>query len=123
MFLKYVLHSDSSKPLLTLFTTIVILVSKLHTTLFNNIITFLEKWLSFFIHDCPKCQRIKHFNQHFQKAPVQSFSEHAPSFNYRISLDTKGPINHPSQNNSCIHVTSVAFSHFVVSVPVKSNNA
>ena len=31
-----------------------------------------------------------------QTAPTQSFSEHAPSFNYRISMDTKGPINPPS---------------------------
>ena len=35
-----------------------------------------------------------------QTAPTQSFSEHAPSFNYRISVDTKGPINHPSHNKS-----------------------
>ena len=30
-----------------------------------------------------------------QTAPTQSFSEHATSFNYRISMDTKGPINPP----------------------------
>ena len=58
-----------------------------------------------------------------QTAPTQSFSEHAPSFNYRISMDTKGPINPPSHNKSYIHVTIDAFSHFVVTVPIKSNNA
>ena len=39
-----------------------------------------------------------------QTAPTQFFSEHAPSFNYRISMDTKGPINPPSHNKSNIHV-------------------
>ena len=58
-----------------------------------------------------------------QTAPTQSFSEHDPSFNYRISMDTKGPINPPSHNKSYIHVIIDAFSHFVVRVPIKSNNA
>ena len=57
-----------------------------------------------------------------QTAPTQSFSEHAPSFNYRISMDTKGPNNPPSQHKSYIHVIIDAFSHFVVTVPIKSNN-
>ena len=43
--------------------------------------------------------------------------------NYRISMDTKGPINPPSHNKSYIHVIIDAFSHFVVTVPIKSNNA
>ena len=58
-----------------------------------------------------------------QTAPTQSFSEHAPSFNYRISMDTKGPIYPPSHNKSYIHVIIDAFSYFVVTVPIKSNNA
>ena len=58
-----------------------------------------------------------------QTAPTQSFSEHAPSYNYRISMDTKGSINPPSHNKSYIHVKIDAFSHFVVTVPIKSNNA
>ena len=86
-------------------------------------IPFLDKWLSIFIHDCNDCQRNKHFNQKIQTAPTQSFSEHAPSFNYGISMDTKGPINPPSHNKSYIHVIVDAFSHFVVTVPIKSNNA
>ena len=86
-------------------------------------IPFLEKWLSIFIHDCIECQRNKHFYMKIQTAPTQSFSEHAPSFNYRISMDTKGPINPPSHNKSYIHVIIDAFSHFVVTVPIKSNNA
>ena len=85
-------------------------------------IPFLEKWLSIFIHDCILCQRNKHFNMKIQTAPTQSFSEHAPSFNYCISMVTKGPINPPSHNKSYIHVIIDAFSHFVVTVPIKTNN-
>ena len=99
-----------------------------HNSLTNpitNIIMshFLKKRLSIFVHDCIECQRNKHFNQKIQTAPTQSFSEHAPSFNYRFSMDTKGPINPPSHNKSYIHVIVDAFSHFVVTVPIKSNNA
>ena len=54
-------------------------------------------------------------------APTQSFSEHALSFNYRISMDIKGPINLRSQHKPYIHVIVDAFSHFVVTVPIKSN--
>ena len=56
-------------------------------------------------------------------APTQSFSEHAPAFNYRISMDTKGPLHPPSHNKSYIHVIIDDFRHFVVTVPIKSNNA
>ena len=38
-------------------------------------------------------------------------------------MDTKGPINPPSHNKFYIHVIIDAFSHFVVTVPIKSNNA
>ena len=86
-------------------------------------IPFIGKWLSIFIHDCVECQRNKHFNMKIQTAPTQSFSEHAPSFNYRFSMDTKGPIIPPSHNKSYIHVIIDAFSHFVVTVPINSNNA
>ena len=58
-----------------------------------------------------------------QTAPTQSFSKHAPSFKYRISMDTNGPIDPPSHNKSYIHVVIDAFSHFVVTVPIKANNA
>ena len=86
-------------------------------------IPFVEKWLSIFIHDCVECQRNKHFNMKIQTAPTQSFSENAPSFNYRISMDTKGPINPRPHNKTYIHVIIDASSHFVVTVPIKSNNA
>ena len=83
-------------------------------------IPFVEKWLSIFIHDCIECQRNKHFNVKIQTAPTQSFSELAPSFNYHISMDTFNP---PPQNKSFIHVITDAFSHFVLTVPIKTNNA
>ena len=38
-------------------------------------------------------------------------------------MDTKGPINPPSNENSYIHVIIDAFSHFVVTVPIKQTNA
>ena len=86
-------------------------------------IPFVEKWLSIFIHDGVECQRNKHFNMKIQTVPTQSFSEHAPCFNYRTSVDTKGPIIPPSHNKSYIHVIIDAFSHFVVTVPIEANNA
>ena len=58
-----------------------------------------------------------------QTAPTQSFSKHSPSSNYRISMDTKGPIIPPSYNKHYINVIVDAFSHFVVTVTVKSNKA
>ena len=86
-------------------------------------IPFLHKWMSIFIHDCIECQQNKHLNEKIQTATIQTFSENASYFNYRISIDTKGPINPPSNQNSYIHVIVDAFSHFVVTVPVKQNNA
>ena len=38
-------------------------------------------------------------------------------------MDTKGPVNPPSQHKFYIHVIIDAFSHVVVTVPTKSNNA
>ena len=79
--------------------------------------------MSIFIHDCFEYQQNKHINQKLQTASIQTFSENASYFNYRISMDTKGPINPPSNQNSYIHVIVDAFSDFVVTVPIKQNNA
>ena len=79
--------------------------------------------MSIFIYNCIECQQNKHINQKIQTATIQTFLEIASCFNYRISMDTKRPINPPSKQNSCIHVIVDAFSHFVVTVPVKQNNA
>ena len=86
-------------------------------------IPFLEKWLSIFIHDCFECQRNQHFNMKIQTAPTQSFAGRAPFFNYRLSMDTKGPINPPSEHKSYIHVIVDSLSHFTVTDPIKSKNA
>ena len=67
-------------------------------------IPFVEKWLSIFIHDCIECQRNKHINMKIQTAPTQPFSEHAPSFNYRISMDSNGPIN-PHHTTNLIYIS------------------
>ena len=79
--------------------------------------------MSIFIHDCIEFQQNKHINRKIQTTAIQTFSEKASYFNYRISMDTKGPINPPSKQNSYIHVIVDSFSHFVVTVPVKQNNA
>ena len=79
--------------------------------------------MSIFIHDCIECQQNKQINQKYQTATIQTFSENASYFNYRISMDTKEPMNPPSKQNSYIHVIVDAFIHFVVTVPVKQNNA
>ena len=79
--------------------------------------------MSIVIHDCIECQQNKHINQKMQTATIQTFSEITSYFNYRTSMDTIGPINPPSKQNSFIHVKVHAFSHFVVTVPVKQNNA
>ena len=84
---------------------------------------YLNKWMSIFIHDCIKCQQNKHIIEKIQTATIQTVSENALYFNYRISMDPKGPINPPSKQNSYIHVIVNAFSHFVVTVPDKQNNA
>ena len=79
--------------------------------------------MSIFIHGCIECQQYKHNNKKIQTATIQTFLENASYFIYRISMDTKGPISPPSKQNSHIHVIVDAFSHFVVTVPVKQNNA
>ena len=86
-------------------------------------IPYLHEWMSIFIHDCIECQQNKHIIQKIQTASIQTFSENASYFNYRTSMDTKGPINPPSKQNSYIHVIVDAFSDFVVTVPIKQNNA
>ena len=63
-----------------------------------NYIAYVEKWLSSFTLHCLECQRNTHFNMRIQTAPTQSMAEHAPSFNYRISMEIKGPINPPSEH-------------------------
>ena len=74
--------------------------------------------MSIFIHDCIECQQNKHINKKTQTATIHTFSENSSYFNYRISMDTKGHLNPPSNQNSYIHVIVDAFGDFVVTVPV-----
>ena len=135
--------NHTSSPLIIRDTIRICLPSQMFRTVFNKLhehshtgikityntiydyykIPYLEKWLSIFIHDCIECQRNEFFNKKIKTAPTQSFSELTLSFNYGISIDTKGPINPPSHNKACIRVIIDAFSHFVVTVPIKANNA
>ena len=55
--------------------------------------------------------------------PPHTFSEHALSVNYCISMNTKGHITPSSRNKSHIHFHVDAFIHFVVTIPIKCNNA
>ena len=93
---------------------------KLSIKTFNQFyfIPHLPLWFSIFIHDCIECQTNKHFPIKPQNiSPPLPFYENATHFNYRISMDTKGPISPSSQNNSYIFVIIDAFSHFVVTNP------
>ena len=81
-------------------------------------IPHLPLWFSIFIHDCIECQTNKPFPINSQNiSPPLPIYENATHFNYRISMDTKGPISLSSQNNSYIFVIIDAFSHFVVTNP------
>ena len=80
---------------------------KLSIKTFNQFyfIPHLPLWFSIFIHDCIECQTNKHFPIKPQNnSPPLPFYENATHFNYRISMDTKGPISPSSQNNSYIFV-------------------
>ena len=59
-----------------------------------------------------KPQQYKHFHKMLQISIIE----------YQWD-NTKGPINPPSNQNSYILVIVDAFSHFVVTVPIKQNNA
>ena len=73
--------------------------SKLHILHSHNITTFhlLKNGFPFLYMTVLNVNAI---NMKIQTAPTQCFSEHAPSFNYRIPMDTKGPNNPPSHNKS-----------------------
>ena len=98
---------------------------KLSLKLFNQYyyIPHLPLWFSIFIHDCLHCQTNKHISSKPNVAPSLPFYENATHFNYRISMDTKGPINPTSNGNQYIYVIIDAFSHYIVTVPTPTNNS
>ena len=118
--LEYVFLIDYSKLYLTNFMNTLILVSKVQIIQSLNVTTF-----HFLKNGIPFSHTV--LNVNVINTSIKKFNlllhNHFPSFNYRIFMDTKGPINPPSHNKSYIHVIIDAFSHFVVTVPTKSNNA
>ena len=79
---------------------------------FNNI----------FIHECIECQTNKNFPFKHNIAPRVPFFENATHFNYRISMDTKGPISPTSNGNFYIVVIIDASSHFIITNPSPNIN-
>ena len=89
---------------------------KLSIKTFNQFyyIPHLPLRFSIFIDDCFECPTNEHFPIKPQNnSPSLPFYENATHFNYRISMDTKGPFSPSSQKNSYIFVIIDAFSHFV----------
>ena len=81
-------------------------------------IPHLPLWFSTFIHDCLERQTNEHFqSKHNNISPHLPFYENVTHFNYRISMNTKGPISPSSDNNSYIFAIIDAFDHFVVTNP------
>ena len=56
-------------------------------------------------------------------APQQPFLEVSPYFNYRISMNTRGPISPSSDGNSFVYVIVDAITHYVVLPPSPKNDA
>ena len=72
-------------------------------------------WLCIFIHDCIQTNKncpIKPINI----SPPSPFHENATHYNYRISINTIGPISPSSQGNSHLFGFIDAFGHFVVTM-------
>ena len=65
-----------------------------------------------------KCQASKAQKKTLNTAPLLQFSELTPHFNYRLSIDTKGPINPFSNENSYIISIVDAFKRFYIPTPV-----
>ena len=83
----------------------------------------LPLWFSIFIHDCIECQTNKHFPLKHNIAPLLPFYGIATHFNYRFSMDTKGPISPTSNSNSYFFVIIDAFSHFIITNPTPNINS
>ena len=64
--------------------------------------------------DCIKCQTNKIFANNHNKANTEHLASTKTHFNDMIMIDTKGPINPPSDGHQYIFVIVDAFSHFVI---------
>ena len=79
----------------------------------------IYKWVKMLIADCQTCQKDKVTKRELATAPLNTFFEHTPHVNYRISIDCKGRITPKSEGCTYIVVMVDAFSHFVQAIPVE----
>ena len=85
--------------------------------------TLSWKMVSIFIHDCLECQRNYNFNMKIQTAAKQFFQNMLlPSITESLWIQ-KDPIILISQHKYYTRVIIDAFSHFIVTVPIKLNTA
>ena len=63
------------------------------------------------------------FANNHNKAHTEQLASTKTHFNEMIMIDTKGPINPPSEGNQYIFVIVDAFSHFVTIMCAPQNNA
>ena len=59
-------------------------------------------WIKIFIADCTKCQKNKIFANNHNKANTEHLASTKTHFNEMIMIDTKGPINPPSDGHQYI---------------------
>ena len=76
----------------------------------------------FLLKDCIKCQACKSHKKIYNTASLRPFSELTPYFNFRISIDTKGPINPPSNGKSYIISIVDAFSNYYIPTAVTKHD-
>ena len=73
-------------------------------------IPHLPLWLSIFIRTSVDCQKVELLTTKQNIVPSFPFYENSTHFNYRISMDTKGPISALSDRNQNTFVIIAAFS-------------
>ena len=83
----------------------------------------LHTWIKILLADCIKCQTNKIFANNHNKASTENLASTKTHFNEMIMIDTKGPINPPSDGHQHIFVIVDAFSHFVTIMCAPKNNA
>ena len=83
----------------------------------------LNTWIKILLADCIKCQTNKIFASNHSKANTDHLASTKTHFNEMIMIDTKGPINPPSDGHQYIFVIVDAFSHFVTIMCAPKNNA
>ena len=83
----------------------------------------LHIWIKILLADCIKCQANKLFANNHNKANTEYLACTKTYFNKMIMIDTKGPINPPSDGSQCNFVIVDAFPLFVKIMCAPENNA